>query len=160
MDRPSQLNVLVDHMAKDYLQTAMNSPRHYKVCSSSWSLRIHNVPITRNIDKFLYNLVHTPSAKKYWIRKSRITNDAFNAVLWTRLGQAMDKMTLHRRFFCSKHLACFVERLTTAGLISRYVLCKMSMSMAHFDMQSAWSFNRGDSSLSPISFTSAELRDP
>jgi hypothetical protein len=31
LDRPSQLNVMVDFIAKDFLKTAMATPRHYEV---------------------------------------------------------------------------------------------------------------------------------
>jgi hypothetical protein len=103
LDRPAQLNVLVNKMAKDYTQTAVSSLRHYKVHSSSWSISIDNILVTRCIDSVLYNLVHTPVAREYWIRKSRISADNFDDVLWTRLGQALDKMPLRRRIFCSKH---------------------------------------------------------
>jgi hypothetical protein len=103
LDRPAQLNILADNMAKEYTKTAVHPPRHYKAHSSSWSITIENIPVTRDIDSVLYNLVHTPTAREYWIKKSRISEKKFNDVLWTRLGQALDKMPLSRRLFCSKH---------------------------------------------------------
>jgi hypothetical protein len=65
LDRPGQLNVIVDKMAKDYLQTAMTSPRHYRVSSSSWSISINTFPIIEKIERRLYNQVHSPEAKEY-----------------------------------------------------------------------------------------------
>jgi hypothetical protein len=38
LDRPSQLNVLVDQMAKGFLKLAASLPRHYEVWSNSWFL--------------------------------------------------------------------------------------------------------------------------
>jgi hypothetical protein len=37
--------------------------------------------------------------------KSRITRNAFDSVNWTRLGQAIKKMTVPCRLFCSKHMS-------------------------------------------------------
>jgi hypothetical protein len=58
LDRPSQLNVIVDRMAKDFLKVAASVPRHYEVWSNSWFLRVENKPLHHNIDSYLYDLVH------------------------------------------------------------------------------------------------------
>jgi hypothetical protein len=47
--------------------------------------------------------VHSPIAKKYWIQKSKISKETFGNVQWSQLGQALDKMSLKKRLFCSKH---------------------------------------------------------
>jgi hypothetical protein len=75
-------------MAKEFLAIARDSQDQHNVKSPSWSM---------------YDLVHTPVVKQYWIRKSRITDQQFPSVNWPRLGSALDKMPLARRFFCSKH---------------------------------------------------------
>jgi hypothetical protein len=69
LDRPGQLNVIVDKMAKDYLPTAMSSPKHYRVSSSSWSISINTFPIVGRIESRLYDLVHSLVAKDYWLKK-------------------------------------------------------------------------------------------
>jgi hypothetical protein len=103
LDRPGQLNVIVDQIAKDFLAQAKQQPRHYDVCSPSWTLRINNIPIIADIENTLYDLVHRPIAKQYWVRKARITDVTFDSMLWPRLGKALSKMSLQRRLFCSKH---------------------------------------------------------
>jgi hypothetical protein len=63
LDRPSQLNVLVDCMAKEVITIAMDSPRHYDLCSNSWSLKLGNIPNITNIDKTIYDIIYTPAVK-------------------------------------------------------------------------------------------------
>jgi hypothetical protein len=103
LDRISQLNVLVDHQAKDMIQQAMISTKQRIVYSPSWRIRLGSTPIIHDIDQVLYDLVHAPSVKQYWIQKGRITGETFSTVNWNRLGQALNKMSLSRRLFCSKH---------------------------------------------------------
>jgi hypothetical protein len=103
LPRPSQLNILADHMAKAFLPTAIKSPRHYLVNTHAWSIRIGSIPIIQNMDDILYNLVHTPTAKAYWIKRSRLTETSFSSVNWPSLGKALSKMPLSKRLFVSKH---------------------------------------------------------
>jgi hypothetical protein len=86
LDRPGQLNVIVDQIAKDFPAQAKQQPRHYDVCSPSWELRINNIPIISDIENTLYDLVHQPIAKQYWVRKARIMDVTFDSVLVTILG--------------------------------------------------------------------------
>jgi hypothetical protein len=81
-------------MAKDFLSLTTNTPRPHKVESPAWSLQIAGQPLIHNIDQTLYDLVHTTAVKKYLIGKSRISEDAFDSVEWTRLGQAINRMKL------------------------------------------------------------------
>jgi hypothetical protein len=103
LDRLSQLNVLVDQQAKDMIPQAIISGQQQIVRSSSWILRLGSTPIIHDIDQILYDLVHAPSVKEYWIQKESITEDSFSTVNWSRLGQALHKMPLTRQLFCSKH---------------------------------------------------------
>jgi hypothetical protein len=103
LDRPSQINVIVDLWAKDFYLQAKSLPRHYEVWSNSWYLSVNNLPLRHNLDNEIYDLVHRPQVKKYWEHKDRITSEIFDSILWERLGTALDKMSLNRRLFCSKH---------------------------------------------------------
>jgi hypothetical protein len=103
LDRLSQLNVLVDQQAKAMIPLANIAGPQRIMRSSSWILRIASIPIIHDIDNTLYDLVHAPSAKEYWLKKERITEETFNTVNWSRLGQALHKMPLSKRLFCSKH---------------------------------------------------------
>jgi hypothetical protein len=103
LTRPSQLNVIVDIMAKEFLAIARDSQDQHDVKSPSWSIRIGSTPLINDFDQTLYDLVHTLTVKQYWIRKSRINDQQFSSVDWPRLSSALDKMSLARRFFCSKH---------------------------------------------------------
>jgi hypothetical protein len=100
---PSQLNVIVDQIAKDFLSTMNESTRHYSVDYNAWSIWVGPNTIVKDIDQILYDLVHTPKAKTYWMTKSRMNEFSFALVNWTRLGQALNKMPLSRHLFCSKH---------------------------------------------------------
>lgn len=78
-------------------------PPKTEVESDSWSLQIDGIPVIQDIDKKIYDHVHSPIAKAYWTRKDRIAEPTFPFVTWSRLGSALDKMPVARRIFCSKH---------------------------------------------------------
>jgi hypothetical protein len=59
LDRISQLNILVDSMAKEFINTAIILPRHFDVTTPGWQIKRNNFPIIANIDQTLYELVHT-----------------------------------------------------------------------------------------------------
>jgi hypothetical protein len=103
LDRPSQLNVLVDQVVKDLMPLAMASHQQRIVRSSSWGITIGSIPIIHDINEKLYDVVHIRIAKHYWTKKARIRDENFDFVNWSRLGQALDKMSLAKRLFCSKH---------------------------------------------------------
>jgi hypothetical protein len=105
LDRPSQLNVLVDHMAKEFLPFASETQHNSSVAYPSWSILLGNVPIIKDTDKTLYDLVHTPAVKNYWMKKQRAREDNFESINWTRIGSSLDQMPLIKRLFCSKHTA-------------------------------------------------------
>jgi hypothetical protein len=64
LDRPSQLNMIVDRMAKEFHSIIADTPRHYDVQSSSWTIRLGNIPLISDIDSEIYDIVHSPTAKK------------------------------------------------------------------------------------------------
>jgi hypothetical protein len=103
LDRPSQLNVIVDRMAKEFSSSIDITKRHSDVYSPSWTIKLGNIPLIHNIDNTIYDIVHIPHAKKYWTLKSKIQEESFDHVQWSRVGQALDKMSLRKRLFCSKH---------------------------------------------------------
>jgi hypothetical protein len=106
LDRPSQLNIEVDHIAKDFMNIAIELPRANKVVSHAWSVSHGHNQLLKDWDNSIYNIVHTPKAKDYWIKKDRITEANFTSINWLRLGQALEKMPLSRRLFVSKHTSC------------------------------------------------------
>jgi hypothetical protein len=103
LDRPSQLNVIMDQKAKNFLASITESHRHYDVYSNSWRLRIGNHPVIHDFDRTIYDIAHTPVVKQYWMNKSRIQDQHFTSVNWQRLGTALDRMPFSRRIFCTKH---------------------------------------------------------
>jgi hypothetical protein len=94
LDRPSQLNVLVDKMAKSFLTETQRLPMLSTVRSRAWSISVHTIPLATHINQTLYDLVHEKEVKAYWIKKNCITEPTFNSVHWTRLGRALDNMSL------------------------------------------------------------------
>jgi hypothetical protein len=71
LHRPSQLNILVDKLAKYLLQHCPITPHHKEVHTNSWSIRLNGKPVVQDIDNILYNHVHMPTAKQYWIREGQ-----------------------------------------------------------------------------------------
>jgi hypothetical protein len=69
LDRQSQLNVIVDCLAKEFLPTAAALPRHYEVSSPAWTIKLGNIPLLHHIDQTLYDVVHSPTVKDCWIKK-------------------------------------------------------------------------------------------
>jgi hypothetical protein len=102
LDHPSQLNIQADQLAKDFLQEAVILPNNQEVCTYSWSLKIDGTPLVHDIDKTLYEHVHSTIAQQYLMRKDRITEDTFDLVLWPRLGEALNKMPIPRQRFCAQ----------------------------------------------------------
>jgi hypothetical protein len=86
----------VSAKAKEKIPTAIASRQQWFVRSSSWIIRIGSIQVTHDIDQTLYDLVHAPLAKEYWIQKARIHEETFSTVNWNRLGQALNKMPLSR----------------------------------------------------------------
>jgi hypothetical protein len=67
LDRTSQLNILVNHMAKQHLLETAHQSRQVEVNQFSWALKIDNKPLINDIDNTIYDRVHSPIAKKYWL---------------------------------------------------------------------------------------------
>jgi hypothetical protein len=103
LDRPSQLNIQADHLAKEFLEDTATLRNTQEVCTYSWSLKIDDTQVAQDIDRKLYDRVHSNIAKQYCIKKDRISEDTVDSVLWPRLGEALNKMPIVRRHFCSKH---------------------------------------------------------
>jgi hypothetical protein len=67
LDRASQLNILVDHMVKQHLIDSADLPSQDEVHHFSWALKIDIEPVIHDIDNTLYDRVHSPITKKYWL---------------------------------------------------------------------------------------------
>jgi hypothetical protein len=109
LDRPSQLNVIVDYIAKAFLHNPTVVPNHQQVHSPAWSLLIHETPLLTDIDQSLYNLVHTPTAKQYW-KKNHVS---LTIVLTPSTGKVLrkhlKKCHYHADFFVASTLQVCAE---------------------------------------------------
>jgi hypothetical protein len=104
LDRWSRLNVEMDQLAKGYISTAKNAPRHFAVHSEPWSLWVHDKKISSELSNTIYEIVHVKSVRDYWISKGRITSDTFDDMAWESIKQAMQQVPRPRRTFVSKHI--------------------------------------------------------
>ncbi len=129
LDRPSQLNVIVDQMAKNHLSDTAMLYNDDTVRSTAWTIHVGSKVLIHDIDRTLYDLVHTPIVREYWKGKARINDDNFTSVHWSRLGQAMNKMKLARRLFCSKHMS----GMCGVGKFQRIWKTKETSSCPHCD---------------------------
>jgi hypothetical protein len=67
-----------------------------------WSLWYDEKKITHNVHSTVYNIVHSPMAQSYWIKKKHLSEFIFHSVHWDALGQATKETTLPHHTFMIK----------------------------------------------------------
>ena len=86
--------------AKDYLMarhTRQYDQQQQSIVGEPWSLWISGKKIVRDLKSTIYRHVHGTAAKKWWIRKGRLTEETIDMVDWTATGRAMKSARLSRR---------------------------------------------------------------
>jgi hypothetical protein len=97
--------VEMDKLAKAYLPIAMQSPRHYLIQSEPWSIWIGDKKVCKDFSTTIYEVVHAEEAKQYWLSKSRVSQEGYDATNWDALGKAMEESSRSKRVFMMKHTA-------------------------------------------------------
>jgi hypothetical protein len=69
-----------------------------------WSLWYDEKKITHNMHSTVYNIVHSPMAQSYWIKKKHLSESTFHSVHWDALRQAAKETSLPHRTFMIKAL--------------------------------------------------------
>jgi hypothetical protein len=105
LDRWAILNIEMDAYAKQHMQIARSSPRHFKVAYEPWSIWYQGKKITSDFSNTVYDLVHSAEVKEYWCRKDNLQPEVVEAVSWEAIDKAMLETKRSRRVFISKH-AC------------------------------------------------------
>jgi hypothetical protein len=103
LDIYSRLNVEMDADARNFLQTAKISPRHFTTTREPWSLWIDNHKITHDLDNTIYEAVHAPGARAYWARKQQVDEEVIRDINWPAIKNAATSSSLTRRIFITKH---------------------------------------------------------
>ena len=82
----SQLNVIMDGLAKDFLDTAQTI-QIQTLQPPTWSAPLPTYQghyILDNVQENLYTIVSNQRAHEYWISKSRYTTTTISLICWTR----------------------------------------------------------------------------
>jgi hypothetical protein len=69
-----------------------------------WSLWFHGKKIINDISTVIYDIVHTPSVKNYWMRKDNISKEVIESIYRDSVGDAMKEVPRKCRVFISKHV--------------------------------------------------------
>jgi hypothetical protein len=95
----------MDQRAKQHMEIAKRSPRHFMIAAEPWSIWYQGKKIMSDLSETVYDLVHSDDAKEYWKNKDDLSDTAINSVNWDLLEVAMKETTRSKRIFISKH-AC------------------------------------------------------
>jgi hypothetical protein len=66
---------------------------------------LHGIKIGSNLDDFLYDMVHSPSALEYWKKKDNMTDSALGNINWDAIVTAMKETKRSSRVFIAKHVS-------------------------------------------------------
>ncbi len=94
----------MDKRAKQHIEIAKRSPRHFMVAAEPWSIWFNGKKVMSDLTETLYDLVHSEEEKDYWKQKDKITSTDINSVNWDLIEVAMKESARSRRVFVSKHV--------------------------------------------------------
>jgi hypothetical protein len=95
----------MDEHAKHFLPQASPSPCHYDIKGEPWQLWVNGSKITKEIQKQLYEAVHSSFSEEYWASKPNSSPASVRLVNWRTIGFAMKTLPRTRRVFLSKHIS-------------------------------------------------------
>lgn len=115
----------MDAKAKQHIQVARQTQRHFYTAHEPWSITHHNVKLTSNLDSTLYDIVHTPLARKYWQTKQDLPDAIFEDIHWSALHEARKSSPLQMRTFITKHSVgmCGVGKFLTKWRQRETAMC-------------------------------------
>ncbi len=104
LSRLELLNIEMDKEAKAFLNRARQCPQHYVIHAEPWSLWLGDKKVVRDLSESVYEYVHAPEARAYWMEKKSISQETFDSINWEAVQQAYRSASLSRRTFVSKHV--------------------------------------------------------
>ena len=124
LDRPSQLNVLVDSMAKRAATDAINTQstrRYYSLPFTKCEIFIqqHNgtqFQICSNMSKTIRQIIQQAESREYWVKKKNLHNTK-HLVDWELRRKGLSNLPLHRSRWYSKFTSGFCG---TGKMLKRY----------------------------------------
>lgn len=118
LDRPAQLNVMMDATAKDYideLAAGGNDPAPSEIRMEGWSCIVGDVKTTTDPTDVILHSIHRNSMKEWLARPEhlRLTAEGFEEVDWEAVRDAMLSFPQLFQMWASKHMAhfCAVGRM-------------------------------------------------
>ena len=88
LSRLELLNIEMDKEAKVFLNRARQCPRHYVIHAEPWSLWLGDKKVVRDLSESVYEYVHAPEARAYWMEKKSISQETFDSINWEAVQQA------------------------------------------------------------------------
>ncbi len=82
LDHWARLNIEMDYRAKRHMEIAKKTTRHYMVALEPWMLWINGRKLISDVAMTLYDLVHSKTAKAYWMNKDNIGMEVVDSVNW------------------------------------------------------------------------------
>jgi hypothetical protein len=94
----------MDMKAKQFMDFAQNSLRHFYTINEPWSLWIENCKITTDLSNTIYDVVHAPAARIYWASKHQVDEEVIKDVNWSSaIEKAASSSPMKKRVFIMKH---------------------------------------------------------
>jgi hypothetical protein len=103
LDLWAQRNIKMDQWAKDHIQTARHSSRHFNIPGEPWQLWAKDKKVTKHILPTLYETIFAYTSKEYW--RSKANPEGIQEIDWPNIGRAMKAQPRSRRVFISKHVS-------------------------------------------------------
>lgn len=118
LDRPAQLNVMMDTTAKQYIDEmaqATITPAPSEIMMEGWSCTVRDVKATTDPTSLILREIHLNTMREFLARPDhlRLTTTGFNAVDWDAVRAAMLSFPQLFRMWASKHMShfCAVGRM-------------------------------------------------
>jgi hypothetical protein len=113
LDTRARRNIMMDLWAKQHLEVAFRTPRHYSVSGEPWQIWLGERKLTSRLLPQLYAFVHQTDGLQYWATKPDLSSDVLAKVDWALIGHSMRGVKRGRRVFVTKHVAgmCRVGKL-------------------------------------------------
>ena len=109
LDRPSQLNVICDRMAKDFLLEAIGNKETASgtIPHEFWGVSVNNMKMTSSIGKAVRYEISKERMSSHLIAKGKSSQDTFNLIDWLAIGNMMRESTGSFKIWISKHMSGF-----------------------------------------------------
>ena len=109
LDRPSQLNVICDKLAKVGLQRDIqyNNPRHDLLPRESVAIFIDDIKVTGSVGGLLRNATSKQHLRAHLDQKGTIASTIFDSVDWKGIQFAMAHSSTRFKLWATKHVSGF-----------------------------------------------------